>query len=186
MSMTVEEFKQKGAYEIGMDVDRGVMVTGGDVVPFSTESVKGTDVPEAHTAFKGSGVDAFEQIQELLDEVMPDKMWTLSNGETRMTDPDTGGQKGVKGERFDLMPVWAQEEIARVFGWGATKYDDHNWRKGYKWGYSFGAMMRHAWAFWRGEDHDPESGLHHMAHVAWHCLVLMTYWKEKLGTDDRV
>ena len=105
--------------------------------------------------------------------------------ETRHTDPDTGGQKGIKQERFDLMPTEALEEIARVFGWGAGKYDDDNWRKGYKWGYSFGALMRHAWAFWRGEDRDQESGLHHLAHVAWHCLVMMTFDREGLGKDDR-
>ena len=102
-----------------------------------------------------------------------------------MTDPDTGGQKGIKTERFDLIPVWALEEIARVFGWGAGKYEDDNWRRGYSWRLSFGAMMRHAWAFWRGEVQDQESGLHHLSHVAWHCLVMMTFWHESLGTDDR-
>ena len=105
--------------------------------------------------------------------------------EVIVTDPETGGRKAVKRERFDLIPVWALEEIARVFGWGALKYDDDNWRRGYSWRLSFGAMMRHAWAFWRGEDLDQESGLHHLAHAAWHCMVLMTYWKRGLGKDDR-
>lgn len=130
------------------------------------------------------GMDVEEPPREvhLMGELEPR---TLPEGEIRLTDPDTGGQKGVKLERFDLIPVWAQEEIARVFGWGASKYDDDNWRKGYSWRLSFGALMRHAWAFWRGEDHDRESGLHHMAHVAWHCLVMLTYWRYGLGKDDR-
>ncbi len=105
--------------------------------------------------------------------------------EVRVTDPDTGGQKGVKQERFDLIPVEPLEDLARVYGYGATKYDDHNWRKGYSWSLSFGAMMRHAWAFWRGEDLDPESRLPHMAHVAWHCMTLLWFSTYRQEKDDR-
>ncbi len=108
-----------------------------------------------------------------------------SVGEVRVTDPDTGGQKGIKQERFDLIPVEPLEDLARVYGYGATKYDDHNWRKGYSWSLSFGAMMRHAWAFWRGEDLDPESGLPHMAHVAWHCMTLLWFSQYRKEKDDR-
>jgi hypothetical protein len=108
------------------------------------------------------------------------------DGEVRIVDPKTGGEKGVKDTRFDLLPPEALEEIAKVYGFGAKKYDDNNWAKGYSWRLSFGAMMRHAWAWFRGEDYDPETGLHHMAHVAWHCLTIMTFQKENLGTDDRL
>jgi hypothetical protein len=102
-----------------------------------------------------------------------------------MTDPKTGGQKGVKAERFDLIPVEPLEELARVYGYGATKYEDDNWRKGYAWCWSFGAMMRHAWAFWRGEERDAESGCLHLAHVAWHAFTLMWFWSNHRGTDGR-
>jgi hypothetical protein len=105
--------------------------------------------------------------------------------ETRMTDPNTGAQKGIKLERFDLMPPDALEEIARVYGWGASKYADRNWEKGYNWGWSFAACMRHLWAYWRGEDLDSESGLNHLAHAGWHILTLLTYVIRKIGTDDR-
>lgn len=63
---------------------------------------------------------------------------------------------------------------------------DNNWRKGMKWGRVFGALMRHAWAFWRGEDIDKESGHPHMAHAAWQCLTLMNYCKTHPELDDRV
>lgn len=109
------------------------------------------------------------------------RLWT----EARMTDPDTGGQKGVKPERFDLIPAEPLMELARVYGWGATKYDDHNWRKGYNWGWSFASLMRHAWEWWAGKRADPESGLHPLAHVAWHCFTLMWYQMEDQGKDDR-
>ena len=100
-------------------------------------------------------------------------------------DPITGGRKDTKPERFDLIPVWPLSEIARVYGWGACKYDDNNWRRGYKWSLSFAALLRHIFAFWSGENLDQESGLSHMAHAAWHCLALAEFSHAKLGTDDR-
>lgn len=98
---------------------------------------------------------------------------------------ETGGQKGLKQERFDLVPANPLEEVARVYGFGASKYSDNNWRKGYPWGWSLGACLRHISAFRRGEDRDPESGLHHLAHAAFHLLALMEFQATGTGTDDR-
>ena len=106
--------------------------------------------------------------------------------ETRVTDPSTGGQKGVKQERFDLIPPVPLRELASVYGFGCQKYDDNNWFRGYKWGLSIGAMERHLNAWKAGETHDPESGLHHLAHVAWHCMTLMEFERSQRGTDDRL
>lgn len=106
------------------------------------------------------------------------------------TTSATGGQKGVKPERHDLIPRRAMAAIARVFGFGATKYADHNWRRGYEWGKSIAAMQRHIDAFVEGETYDDESGEPHLAHAAFHMLVLLT-WLEEQGEgannvmDDR-
>lgn len=106
--------------------------------------------------------------------------------EERITDPTTGGQKGQKLERYDLIPWgYATDEIARVYGFGATKYSPDNWRRGYSWRLSIGAMFRHLALWVSGEELDKESRCHHLAHVAWHCLTLMTFGKDGLGTDDR-
>ena len=105
--------------------------------------------------------------------------------EIRVVDPDTGAEKGVKLERHDLIPEGALAEVAKIYGFGAKKYSNHNWRKGYNWGYSYGALRRHLRAFWEGEDDDPESGLPHLAHAAWHCLALLTFMKEHPEKDDR-
>lgn len=105
--------------------------------------------------------------------------------ETRLTDPKTGGQKGMKPERFDLIPFDALEEVARVYGFGAAKYEDNNWLRGYPWLWSAGALMRHVGKWMLCEDRDGESGLHHLAHAAWHCLTLITFQLRKLGTDTR-
>lgn len=105
--------------------------------------------------------------------------------ETRVVDPETGGAKGRKDERFDLFPFDALEEVALVYGFGAKKYDDNNWLKGYAWRLSLGALLRHVARWACGEDNDQETGLSHMAHAAWHCLTLITFAKRKLGKDDR-
>jgi hypothetical protein len=106
-------------------------------------------------------------------------------GEIRVTS-DTGGEKGRKQERMDLIPPEPLWELARVYGFGATKYDDHNYLKGYDYSLSFGALLRHVTQWMNGEDNDPESGLHHLAHAAWHCFALMMYQAHGLGTDDRL
>jgi len=108
----------------------------------------------------------------------------MSN-EARHTDPVTGGQKGIKPERYDLLPFDALDEVARVYGYGATKYSADNWLRGYSWRWSAGALMRHVARFMVGEEVDPETGCMHLAHAAWHCLTLITFARRGLGTDDR-
>ncbi|MFE7797015.1 dATP/dGTP diphosphohydrolase domain-containing protein [Nocardia sp. NPDC057440] len=107
-----------------------------------------------------------------------------ASGEVRTTS-STGGQKGVKPQRYSLIPPAALNAIAMHFGKGAEKYDDHQWRKGYEWSKSFDAMMRHAWAFWEGQDDDPETGTPHLAAVVFHAMVLLTFVDEHPDFDDR-
>lgn len=110
---------------------------------------------------------------------------SASPKETRITDPETGGEKGRKLERFDLMPAEPLEAVARHYGIGAEKYEDRNWERGYSWSLSFAAMMRHAWRFWRGEDIDPETGSPHLAAVVFHALALMEFARTHPEKDDR-
>lgn len=95
------------------------------------------------------------------------------------TTSSTGGQKGVKAQRYDLLPKPGLDAIAEVYAFGAEKYADHNWRKGYEWGKSYAALMRHMTAFWEGETNDPESGLPHVAHAGFHVLTLLTWMAEQ-------
>ena len=87
--------------------------------------------------------------------------------------------------RFDLLPPEALQELVAVYTMGAKKYEDRNWEKGIKWGRVFGALQRHVWKFWEGEEQDEESGLSHMAHAAWCCLALLQYSKKRRDFDDR-
>ena len=81
----------------------------------------------------------------------------------------------------------AVDAIAEVYDFGATKYSDHNWRKGYEWSKSYAAAMRHMTSFWNGETLDPESGLPHVAHAGFHVFALLTWLSEGEGGefDDR-
>lgn len=101
-------------------------------------------------------------------------------------DAPAQGRKDDTGKlRYDLIPPNPLAELARVYTIGANKYDDRNWEKGIKWGRIFGAMMRHAWAYWRGERDDPKDGQHHLASVAWCAFALMEYEKTHPEMDDR-
>ena len=105
--------------------------------------------------------------------------------EVRVTDPDTGGEKGSKLARFDLIPAKALYELAEHYGKGCDKYSEHNWRKGMKWSLSYAALHRHLNSFWSGEDFDPETGSKHLTAAAWHCFTLMTFMDEFPHKDDR-
>lgn len=70
------------------------------------------------------------------------------------TTSSTGGQKGVKLARFDLIPAGPLQKLAEHFGKGAKKYAEHQWRDGYEWSKSYSAMCRHQNEFWAGRDYD--------------------------------
>lgn len=87
--------------------------------------------------------------------------------------------------RFDLVPFAAVGEIAAVLAYGADKYGAHNWSRGTAWSRYFAALCRHLFAWWRGEDCDPESGHSHLAHAGCCLLFLLEYQRHGWGDDDR-
>ena len=98
----------------------------------------------------------------------------------------TEGQKFDTDKlRYELLPPELLEETARVLTFGAVKYADRNWELGMKWSRPFGALMRHMWAWWRGEDTDPETGYSHLAHAACCIAFLVAYERRGSGTDNR-
>nr|QOL00358.1 hypothetical protein [uncultured organism] len=94
-----------------------------------------------------------------------------THGEIRTTS-QTGGDKGVKPARFDLLPTYPLEQIAEHFGRGASKYAAHNWRRGYELSKSYAALQRHAWSWWAGNEVDAD-GWPHLAAVGFHALALL-------------
>ena len=101
---------------------------------------------------------------------------------------ETRGQKFDENKsRHDLVPPDAYGLIVDVFTYGARKYAPRNWEKGIGYGRLFSAILRHLWAFWRGEEKDEDSGLPHLAHAG--CTIMMllahTQRQELLRFDER-
>lgn len=90
---------------------------------------------------------------------------------------------------WSLVPFESLEGMVRVLEFGAKKYAGWNWTTGggFKWTRVIGSSLRHLFAFARGEDNDPESGLSHIYHVQCNMLFLAHYIgnKEKFNKDDR-
>lgn len=108
----------------------------------------------------------------------------MSSAEVRSTS-STGGQKGVKPQRYDLIPAGPLRTLAELYGRGAEKYEPRNWERGYEWSKSFAALNRHLWQFWSGQELDDETGLPHLASVAWHAFTLLQFCAEHPEFDDR-
>jgi len=91
---------------------------------------------------------------------------------------------------WSLMPFEAIEEINKVLDFGAKKYAAHNWKKGegFKYTRVLNSLLRHVFAYMRGEDKDPESGLSHLAHAGCNIVFLLYYskYKDRYKNDDRV
>lgn len=90
---------------------------------------------------------------------------------------------------WSLMPFEAIEEINKVLDFGARKYAAHNWKTGTGFRYTrvLSSLLRHTFAWARGEDLDPESGLSHLSHMGCNVIFLIYYNKHKsrYNNDDR-
>lgn len=96
----------------------------------------------------------------------------------------TGGRKFDGGKlRYGLTPPLAFAEMVKVLTFGAEKYEPDNWKKvpESKTRY-FDALERHVWAWKMGEQIDPESGIHHLAH-AMCCLAFLYEHDVKYSKD---
>lgn len=102
-------------------------------------------------------------------------------------DPTSPGKKYDAGKpEMDLLCPFAIEELAKVLTFGREKYDAWNWSKGIKISRLIAAMLRHVFAYARGEDHDPETDLHHMAHAMCCCMFIIGMPHYVGGQDDRI
>jgi len=76
--------------------------------------------------------------------------------------------------RYALVPITAWKEVVKVFMFGAEKHEPFGWkgvpdaRTHY-----YEAAMRHLTDWYEGQEEDPESGLHPLAHLACDALILL-------------
>jgi hypothetical protein len=98
----------------------------------------------------------------------------------------TEGRKDDQGKLpYHLIAPELLEDVAAVLDFGQKKYAPRNWEAGMAWHRPFSALMRHMWAWWRGEGVDPETGLSHLAHAACCVMFLLAYERRRIGEDDR-
>lgn len=85
--------------------------------------------------------------------------------------------------QLGLLPPLAILAIGRVLTFGAIKYSPDNWRRvdNAKARYT-DALLRHVFAWMRGERVDPESGEHHLAHAAT-CILFLLEFEEEDGSS---
>lgn len=92
---------------------------------------------------------------------------------TSMSDSYLASLQPSVGMKFDngkllysLIPPETLQALAEVLTYGANKYAPNNWQLVENGETRYlDALFRHLEAFRSGETHDPESGLHHLAHV---------------------
>lgn len=141
-----------------------------------------------HTQLLGHTFEEYNQYTAGFGEGAAEKaerdLLTSTSEEVRTTS-STGAEKGVKPARYDLIPIPALDQLARLYGKGAEKYAEHNWRKGYEYSKSYAAAMRHMTLFWAGEDMDEEMGLPHVICASFHMFALATFLQEHPEFDDR-
>lgn len=126
--------------------------------------------------------DHLKSVGERLGEAEqgPNIIRSFASQEVR-SESETGGAKGEKTARYDQIPAVPLRLLAEKYGKGNAKYPPgenglDNWRNGYDFSKSFAAMQRHAWAFWSGEDFDPDSeGELHLTAAAWHCFAMIEW-----------
>lgn len=111
-------------------------------------------------------------------------MVDMGLGELQL-DKETADRFNTGKLRWGLVDFDALEDMVKVLEFGATKYDDHNWKKGLSTTEICESLMRHLTAYMKGEDKDQESGISHIGHIQCNALFLSYNEKFKTEFDDR-
>jgi hypothetical protein len=133
----------------------------------------------AHEASKETGTTRYQAQVVRAQRATPIEVYIAEQAAAEGRKDDTGKLP------WHLLPSDATEEILKVLAFGASKYGPRNWERGMAWSRPFAALMRHMWAWWRGERADPETGLSHLAHAGCCILFLLAYEQRSVGIDDR-
>lgn len=109
----------------------------------------------------------------------------LDEGAKQYAAAASGAQREKLNELpYDLVPFQEMTEAyARVAEFGAKKYAPWNWSKGLSRAQLLASLLRHAFAYLRGEDRDKDSGLLHTDHILWNATALAhnVHWQLEDG-----
>jgi hypothetical protein len=89
--------------------------------------------------------------------------------------------------RWRNFPMFLLRPLIRVAQYGEGKYETFNYLKGGEQSQYLDCMKRHLDAFEcpYDDDNDAESGINHLAHVAWNALVAIYMLEHYPEMDDR-
>lgn len=144
---------------------------------------------ECHKCFGGSHFKEKEEVEEIA--TMTITIPPSKHGNNSHTTPTQESEHGIRFNfgklPMDLIPPDALIELAKVYKFGIEKgYPARNWEKGLSFRETYAALQRHAIAWLLKDDIDEESGINHLAHVAWNAFALLTYQLRGMDSlDDR-
>lgn len=96
----------------------------------------------------------------------PDDLCFCDTVPLTSTQPTVGMKFDNDKLLYSLIPPETTKALAEVLTFGAKKYAPNNWQLVENGQTRYlDALFRHLEAFRSGETHDPDSGLHHLAHV---------------------
>ena len=87
---------------------------------------------------------------------------------------------------YDLVPfIEMTESYVRIAEFGAKKYVPWNWSKGLSRVQLCCSLLRHTFAYIRGQDMDPDSKISHVDHIMWNAATLAHNVHHKLEDGRR-
>lgn len=105
-------------------------------------------------------------------------MSDILSTDVRLHEAHPAAASGAQREKleqlpYDLVPFQEMTEAyARVAEFGAKKYAPWNWSLGLSRVQLLCSLLRHVFAYLRGEDRDRDSGLLHTDHILWNAAAL--------------
>jgi hypothetical protein len=111
--------------------------------------------------------------ETLLGLIDPEKQKYLKTKETMPKNVSGASREKLETLPYDLVPFQEiTDSFVRVAEFGAIKYEPWNWSKGLSRVQLMGSLLRHIFAYLRGQDRDTDSGLLHTDHILWNASVL--------------
>ena len=109
-----------------------------------------------------------------------DPIWDGEDiGESKVIYSSGASRNDIGKIRLDLIPPEALLELGEVFGEGAVRHGDENWKKGMPNSVVLNHMMRHLLLYMKGDRDEP-----HMGKVMFGCCVLIWNEENNVNLED--